>query len=39
MSAAIDIDKVFPVYKVENDCILSKAGDVTVAFEATVTGN
>ena len=36
MSAPTDIEKVFPVYKVEGDCILSKAGDVTAAFEATL---
>jgi conjugation system TraG family ATPase len=27
------LNKIFPVYKVEYDCILSKRGDVTVAFE------
>lgn len=26
--------KIFPVYKVEHECILSKHGDVTLAFEA-----
>ena len=36
MSGLVDIDKVFPIYKVENDCILSKCGDITVAFEATL---
>jgi hypothetical protein len=36
MTAAVDFDRVFPVYKVENDCILSKCGDITVAFEATL---
>ncbi len=36
MSSSIDIEKVFPVYKVEGDCILSKSGDITVAFEATL---
>ncbi|HEY0744398.1 MAG TPA: TraG family conjugative transposon ATPase [Chryseosolibacter sp.] len=34
MSAPIDIEQVFPIYKVEGDCILSRAGDVTVAFQA-----
>jgi conjugation system TraG family ATPase len=28
--------RIFPVYKVEYDCILSKQGDVTVAFEVTL---
>lgn len=36
MSDAIDMDRVFPVYKIENDCLLSKSGDVTVAFEAVL---
>lgn len=36
MTSAIDFDKVFPVYKVENDCILSKSGDITIAYEATL---
>ncbi len=27
------IEKIFPVYKVEHDCILSKQGDITIAFE------
>jgi conjugation system TraG family ATPase len=36
MTSATDFDKVFPVYKVENDCILSKSGDITVAYEATL---
>lgn len=30
------MDRVFPVYKIENDCLLSKGGDVTVAFEAVL---
>jgi conjugation system TraG family ATPase len=30
---SVSIQKVFPIYKVEFDCILSKAGDITVAFE------
>ena len=33
MALAIDIEKVLPLYKVENDLILSKQGDVTVVFE------
>ncbi len=34
MAQPIDLSKVFPIYKVEQDCILSKQGDVTVAYEA-----
>jgi len=34
MSQPIPILKTFPVYKVEHDCILSKQGDVSLAFEA-----
>lgn len=33
MTSAIEFSKVFPIYKVENDCIVSKKGDVTVAFK------
>ena len=33
MAQAIDIENVLPLYKVENDLILSKQGDVTVVFE------
>lgn len=36
MAQAIALDKVFPIYKVEHDCILSKQGDVTLAFEVTL---
>ncbi|NOT73403.1 MAG: TraG family conjugative transposon ATPase [Cyclobacteriaceae bacterium] len=36
MNAAVNLAKVFPIYKVENDCILSKTGDVTLAFEMTL---
>ncbi|HRJ29773.1 MAG TPA: TraG family conjugative transposon ATPase [Cyclobacteriaceae bacterium] len=36
MAQAIALEKVFPVYKVESDCILSKQGDVTIAYEATL---
>lgn len=32
----MDFEKVFPIYKVENDAILSKQGDITLAFEATL---
>ncbi|MCJ8208109.1 TraG family conjugative transposon ATPase [Mucilaginibacter sp. RS28] len=34
MKPAIDIEKVLPVWKVENDCLLSVAGDITLAWEA-----
>jgi conjugation system TraG family ATPase len=33
MKPSIPLKQVFPVYKVEYDCILSKRGDVTIAFE------
>lgn len=33
MAQPISLQKVFPIYKVEQDCILSKQGDVTIAFE------
>jgi conjugation system TraG family ATPase len=36
MSQPVALEKVFPIYKVEHDCILSKQGDVTLAFEATL---
>ena len=36
MAQPIDLSKVFPIYKVENDCILSKQGDVTLAYEVTL---
>lgn len=36
MSESIAFEKVFPIYKVEQDCILSKQGDVTLAYEATL---
>lgn len=32
----MDFEKIFPIYKVENDCILSKQGDVTIAYKATL---
>jgi conjugation system TraG family ATPase len=31
-----DFSTIFPIYKVENNCILSKQGDVTIAYEATL---
>lgn len=36
MNHVIDLEKVFPIYKVEQDCILSKQGDVTIVYEATL---
>ena len=36
MAQPISLSKVFPIYKVEHDCILSKQGDVTLAYEATL---
>jgi hypothetical protein len=33
MSKPVQFDAVFPIYKVEADCILSKRGDVTLAYE------
>jgi conjugation system TraG family ATPase len=30
------IDELMPIYKVEQDCILSKQGDITLAFEVTL---
>ena len=34
MSQSIPLLKTFPIYKVEHDCILSKQGDITLAYEA-----
>lgn len=36
MPESIPFEKVFPIYKVEQDCILSKQGDVTLAYEVTL---
>lgn len=30
------LETLFPIYKVEQDCILSKQGDITVAYEVTL---
>jgi len=30
----IEAAKIFPIYKVEHDCILSMAGDITIAYRA-----
>ncbi len=36
MSQSVPFFETFPIYKVEHDCILSKQGDVTLAFEAVL---
>jgi conjugation system TraG family ATPase len=36
MASAIDIEQMMPVYKVENDCLLSVRGDITLAYEVTL---
>lgn len=36
MAQPTAFEKVFPIWKVESDCILSKQGDATIAFEATL---
>lgn len=36
MTTGVQIEKVFPIYKVESDCIISKGGDLTIAYEATL---
>ncbi len=33
MAEAINLEKVFPIYKIENDTLISISGDVTVGFE------
>lgn len=33
MSQPVSFEQLFPIYKVENDCILSRQGDLTIAFE------
>ncbi|WP_313262555.1 DUF3875 domain-containing protein, partial [Sphingobacterium multivorum] len=34
--SSVDMEQILPIWKVENDCILSKKGDVTVAFKVTL---
>lgn len=36
MAQPVSFEKVFPIWKVESDCVLSKQGDVTIAYEATL---
>lgn len=33
MAKPIDIEKIMPIYKVENDVLVSTAGDITIGFE------
>lgn len=34
--SASDLEKILPVYKIEKDCIVSKQGDITVAYELSL---
>ncbi len=36
MASEIDIEKIFPIYKVENNCMLSVRGDITLAYEVAL---
>jgi len=36
MAKAIDIEKILPVYKIENNCLLSLSGDITLAYEVSL---
>ena len=36
MGTAIDIEKMMPIYKVENDCLLSVRGDITLVYELSL---
>jgi conjugation system TraG family ATPase len=36
MAQHIHLEEVFPIFKIEQDCLLSKQGDVTIAFEASL---
>lgn len=36
MPQEITLDQILPLYKVEQDCIISKQGDVTLAYEVTL---
>ncbi len=36
MAKAIDIERILPVYKIENDCLLSVRGDITLAYEVSL---
>ncbi len=30
------LERIFPIYKVEHDCLISRQGDITIAFKATL---
>jgi conjugation system TraG family ATPase len=32
----MNLEQIFPIYKVEHDCILSKQGDATIAYQVTL---
>ncbi len=36
MANPIELEKLLPIYKVEQNCILSRSGDITVAYEVTL---
>lgn len=36
MTEPLSFNNVFPIYKVEQDCILSRSGDITIAFHAAL---
>lgn len=36
MAKTQSLEKLFPIYKVENDVIISKAGDITIGFEVNL---
>lgn len=36
MAAPVDLEKMLPVYQVEHDCILSRQGDITLAYEVSL---
>ncbi|WP_276499363.1 TraG family conjugative transposon ATPase [Pontibacter litorisediminis] len=36
MATAVDLERLLPIFAVEQDCILSRRGDVTLAYEVTL---
>ncbi|SIT95226.1 TraG family conjugative transposon ATPase [Pontibacter indicus] len=36
MTAPVELEKMLPVYQVEHDCILSRQGDITLAYEVSL---
>lgn len=34
--SASDLDKLLPIYKIEKDCLISKQGDITIAYELSL---